>query len=61
MHNWVTWIFAKDTKKPKTSEDVHYFEATGFYNDLDSPGDYYLKVVPRGDNEFVRKDEVDDN
>ena len=63
--NWVTWIFKNDLGKSKkrieSQEDVHYFEATGFYNDLDNPKDYYLKVVPGGDNEFVRKDEVDDN
>ena len=63
----MTWIFKNDLRKPKKSRlgnfdaDVHYFEATGFYNDLDNPKDYYLKVVPDGDNEFVRKDEVDDN
>lgn len=64
----MTWIFKNDSEKPKKSSKlrnfdagVHYFEATGFYNDLDNPKDYYLKVVPGGDNEFVRKDEVDDN
>jgi len=28
---------------------------------LDNPKDYYLRVAPREENEFVRKDEVDDN
>jgi hypothetical protein len=55
----MTGIFTKDTKQPEQREDVHYFEATGFYNDLDNPEDYYLKVAPREENEFVRKDEVD--
>ena len=63
----MTWIFTNDSKKPKKSKlgnfdaDVHYFEATTFYNDLENPEEYYLKVVPGGENEFVRKDEVDDN
>ena len=62
IRNWMTWIFTKDADKSRqTQEDVHYYEATTFYNDLENPEEYYLKVVPRGDNEFVRKDEVDDN
>ncbi len=65
LHDWMTWIFKNDSEKSKkreeSNEGVHYFEATGFYNDLDNPKDYYLRVSPAEENRFVRKDEVDDN
>ena len=68
LRDCMTWIFKNDSEKPKKTSKlrnfdtgVHYFEATGFYNDLDNPEDYYLKVSPTEENRFVRKDEVDDN
>ena len=48
-------------KKNLRSETVHHFEARMFYNDLDTPDDYYLRVSSTEKNKFVRKDEVDDN
>lgn len=68
LHDIMTWIFKNDSDKPKKSTklrnfdvDVHYFDAKMFYNDLDNPEDYYLRVSPADENRFVRKDEVDDN
>ena len=62
LRNWVTWIFTKETEKLReNSEDVSYYDAKHFRNDLENQEDYYLKVVRGGENEFVRKDEVDDN
>ena len=61
LRNWIVWIFTKDSKKCEPTEEVHYFDAKHFYHDLDNEEDYYLKIVPGGENEFVRKDEVDDN
>lgn len=59
FRKWVMWIF---TKSPvKAPEDAHYFDAKHFHNDLENQEDYYLKVVRGGENEFVRRDEVDDN
>lgn len=61
----MTWIFKNDSEKSKkheeSNEGVHYFEASWFFNDLDNEDDYYLKVIPGGETEFVRKDKVDDN
>ena len=59
LRNWVSWIFSKDAKTCESREEVHYFDTKHFYNDLENPEDYYLKVVRNGKNEFVRKDEVD--
>ena len=65
LRDWMTWIFTKDSGESKKSEeseeDVQYFDTKHFHNDLENPEDYYLKVVRGGENEFVRKDEVDDN
>ena len=62
LRDWMTWIFTKESKKREEScEDVSYFDTKHFRNDLENPEDYYLKVVRNGKNEFVRKDEVDDN
>ena len=65
LRDWMSWIFTKDMeeskKKEKSQEGVHYFQASWFFNSLDNEDDYYLKIVPGGENEFVRKDEVDDN
>ncbi len=52
---------SKNQKKNLRSESVQYFEARMFYNDLDNQEDYYLRVSSTSKNEFVRKDEVDDN
>ena len=53
------------SKNQKTTlqknELVQYFEAKHFFNDLDIPDDYYLRVSPIEKNIFVRKDEIDDN
>lgn len=38
--------------------NVRYFEARMFYNDLDDPEDYYLKVSSSEKNEFVKKDTI---
>ncbi len=43
-------------KKNLRSESVHYFEARMFFNDLDTPDDYYLRVSSMKQNEFVKKD-----
>lgn len=40
---------------------VRYFEARYFYNDLDDPENYYLRVSSSEKNVFVRKDEVEKN
>jgi len=65
LHDWMTWIFTNDPEESKKSTDseegVHYFDAKHFYNDLDNQEDYYLKITPGKEHEFVRKDEVDDN
>ena len=59
LRKWVMWIF---TKAPvKAPEDAHYFDAKQFFNDLENQDDYYLKITPGKEHEFVRKDEVDDN
>ena len=57
----MTWIFSKDVKKCESREEVHYFDAKHFFNDLENQDDYYLKITPGKEHEFVRKDEVDDN
>ena len=44
--------------KTKTQETIKYFEAKMFYNDLNDPENYYLKVSSNSKNVFVRKDEV---
>ena len=46
---------------PQKSDSVHYFEAKHFFNDLDNQEDYYLKITPGKEHEFIRKDEIDDN
>lgn len=51
----------KNRKKNLRSESVQYFEARMFFNDLDNPDDYYLRVSSTSKNEFVRKDKIDDN
>ena len=40
--------------------EVSYYLAKYFLNDLDNEDDYYLEVRKRGNNKFVRKDEVDE-
>ena len=59
LRDWIMWIFTKG--QLKAPEDVQYFEAKHFFNDLDTPSDYYLKVSSTEKNIFVRKDKVDDN
>ena len=59
LRKWVMWIFTKSSVK--APEDVHYFDAKHFHNDLENQEDYYLKITPGKEHEFVRKDEVDDN
>ena len=65
LRNWMTWIFTNDTeeskKREESCEDVQYFDTKHFNHNLKNPEDYYLKVTRYGENEFVRKDEVDDN
>ena len=64
LRDTMTWIFTNEHEKSKSGNrnaDVHYFDAKMFYNDLDNPEDYYLRVSPAEENRFVRKDEVDDN
>lgn len=51
----------KNQKKNLRSESVQYFEARMFFNDLDNPDDYYLRVSSSEKNEFVKKDAVDGN
>lgn len=46
--------------KPKIKEKINYFEAKMFYNDLNDPENYYLRVSSNSKNVFVRKDEVTD-
>jgi hypothetical protein len=46
----------KNQKKNLRSESVQYFEARMFFNDLDNPDDYYLRVSSSEKNEFVKKD-----
>ena len=48
----------KDKRNQSQSDSVKYFEAKTFFNDLDNPDEYYLKVSSVGKNVFVRKDEV---
>ena len=48
----------KDKRTQSQSDSVKYFEAKTFFNDLDNPDEYYLKVSSVGKNVFVRKDEV---
>ena len=55
----MTRIFTKEQRK--SQDEPHYFEASWFFNDLKNEDDYYLKVIPGRETEFVRKDEVDDN
>ena len=56
------WIFTNgDLKRNENPEDIHYFNAKHFRNDLENQEDYYLKITPGKEHEFVRKDEVDDN
>ena len=47
--------------KTKTKETINYFEAKMFYNDLNDPENYYLKVSSSEKNVFVRKNEVEKN
>ena len=71
LRDWMTWIFTNDSDESKKSEEskkraesddeVHYFEASWFFNDLENEDDYYLKVIPGEETEFVRKEEIDDN
>ena len=64
LRDCMTWIFTNEQEKSRPRNfdaDVHYFDAKMFYNDLDNPEDYYLRVSPADENRFVRKDEVDDN
>jgi hypothetical protein len=65
------WIYKLFSRKNKTTEynvgysgfekdsEISYYSAKYFQNDLDNENDYYLEVRKRGDNKFVRKDEVD--
>jgi hypothetical protein len=50
----------KSKSNQSQSDSVKYFEARMFFNDLDNPEDYYLKVSSVGKNVFVRKDEVNE-
>jgi|TARA_B110000495_G_scaffold184926_1_gene182330 hypothetical protein len=58
IRNWMIWIFTKDTNQHEHRDDIHYFDAKHFFNDLDNQEDYYLKITPGKEHEFVRKDEV---
>ena len=40
------------------NNSIKYFEARTFFNDLDNPNEYYLKVSSTEKNFFVRKDEI---
>tara|TARA_B100002019_G_scaffold270377_1_gene263923 strand:+ start:618 stop:776 length:159 start_codon:yes stop_codon:yes gene_type:complete len=40
------------------NEDVRYFEARYFHNDLDKEDDYYLKVSSCKKNVFVKKEDI---
>ena len=46
--------------KTKTQEKINYFEAKMFYNDLNDPENYYLRVSSNSKNVFVRKDTITD-
>ena len=48
----------KSKNNQSQNNSVKYFEAKTFFNDLDKPDEYYLKVSPTEKNVFVRKDEV---
>ena len=61
IRKWMSWVFTKDAKQHERQEDIHYFDAKHFFNDLENQDDYYLKITPGKEHEFVRKDEVDDN
>ena len=50
----------KSKSNQSQSDSVKYFEARMFFNDLDNPDDYYLKVSSVGKNVLVRKDEVNE-
>ena len=41
--------------------NVRYFKAKYFYNDLDDVENYFLRVCSSEKNVFVRKDEVEKN
>ena len=41
--------------------NVRYFKARYFYNDLDDAENYYLRVRTSEKNVFVKKDEVEKN
>ena len=62
MIKLIRWIHKLFTRKDKITEEgiseVSYYLAKYFLNDLDNEDDYYLEVRRRGDNKFVRKDEV---
>jgi hypothetical protein len=45
LRNWVTWIFTKESVTPESPEDVHYYDAKHFFNDLENQDDYYLKIT----------------
>ena len=57
----MSWIFTHDQVQLEQREDTHYFDTKYFFNDLESPEDYYLKVTSGKENKFVRKDEINDN
>jgi hypothetical protein len=44
--------------KMKTKETINYFEAKMFYNELDDPENYYLRVSSTQKNIFVRKEDA---
>ena len=46
--------------KVKTKETINYFEAKMFYNELDDPENYYLRVSSTQKNIFVRKEDATD-
>lgn len=46
--------------KTKIQEKINYFEAKMFYNDLNDPENYYLRVSSNSKNVFVRKDTITD-
>jgi hypothetical protein len=48
----------RQTREVPKDDPVHYFDAKHFFNDLENQEDYYLKITPGKEHEFVRKDEV---
>ncbi len=50
------------SKTTKTqSNNVKYFKSKYFYNNLNDPENYYLKVSSTEKNVFVRKEEIEKN